>query len=81
MKFEFNKHKKADSIKWGVVLLAVVLLTVFVVAANTEGFSNWNPYGWKSLLYWSFVLSGLTTLLIKLSPKRENSNEKCKVDV
>jgi len=36
---------------------------------------------WKSLLYWSFVLSGLTTLLIKLSPKRENSNEKCKVDV
>ena len=46
MKFEFNKHKKADSIKWGVVLLAVILLTVFVVAANTEGFSNWNPYGW-----------------------------------
>ncbi len=46
MKQEFNKHKKSDSIKWGIVFFALFLLTVFVIAANTDGFSSLNPYGW-----------------------------------
>ena len=46
MNHEFNKHKKSDSIKWVIVFLSILLLSVFVIAANTNGFTNSNPYGW-----------------------------------
>lgn len=46
MKNELQKHKKSDGIKWFATLLAVLMLAVAVTAAITQGFKNWNPYGW-----------------------------------
>ena len=46
MKNELQKHKKSDSFKWFCTLLAVLMLAVAVTAAITQGFKNWNPYGW-----------------------------------
>lgn len=46
MKNEIQRHKKSDGIKWAVISLAVILLAVAVTAAITQGFRNWNPYGW-----------------------------------
>lgn len=42
------KRSKNNSvmIKDIVFILAIVILAVFVTAAMTQGFSNWNPYGW-----------------------------------
>lgn len=44
--YDLNKHKKSDKIKWIAVFLCVILLAVTVTAAITQGFKNWNPYGW-----------------------------------
>lgn len=46
MRNEFQRHKKSDGIKWVAVTLAVLLLAAAVMAAMTQGFKNWNPYGW-----------------------------------
>ena len=46
MNNEFYKHEKSDSIKWFIVFGAIVLLAIFVLAANTKGFTDANPYGW-----------------------------------
>lgn len=46
MKNELQKHKKSDGFKWFCTLLAVLMLAVAVTAAITQGFKNWNPYGW-----------------------------------
>ena len=46
MKNELQKHKKSDGIKWFATLLAVLILALAVTAAITQGFKNWNPYGW-----------------------------------
>lgn len=46
MKNELQKHKRSDGIKWFATLLAVLMLAVAVTAAITQGFKNWNPYGW-----------------------------------
>ncbi len=41
-------NKTFDKIKWIAVIAAIVILTVFVIAANTNGFTNADPYGWFS---------------------------------
>lgn len=46
MKNELQKHKKSDGVKWFAVFLAVILLAVAITAASTQGFTNWNSYGW-----------------------------------
>lgn len=38
--------KKNAMLKTFLVTLAILVLAVCVMAAMTEGFSNWNPYGW-----------------------------------
>lgn len=38
--------KKNAMLKTFIVTLAVLVLAVCVMAAMTEGFTNWNPYGW-----------------------------------
>lgn len=35
-----------DTIKWIAVFACIVVLAVFVLAANTNGFTDFNPYGW-----------------------------------
>lgn len=35
-----------DTIKWIAVFSCIVVLAVFVLAANTNGFTDFNPYGW-----------------------------------
>ena len=43
---DLQKHKKSDGVKWVLTVIAVLLLAVAVTAAITQGFKNWNPYGW-----------------------------------
>ena len=43
---EFYSHKKNDTVKWIIAFTAIFLLAVFVLAANTRGFTDLNPYGW-----------------------------------
>lgn len=38
--------KKNAMLKTFLVTLAILVLAVCVMAAMTEGFTNWNPYGW-----------------------------------
>lgn len=45
---DFYEHKKSDFVKWIIVFSAIVLLSVFVLAANTQGFTDADPYGWFS---------------------------------
>lgn len=35
-----------DTIKWIAVFACIVVLAVFVLVANTNGFTDFNPYGW-----------------------------------
>lgn len=37
---------KKDTIKWIAVFACIVVLAVFVFAVNTNGFTDFNPYGW-----------------------------------
>lgn len=46
MSNELQQHKKSDKIKWIATALAVVILGIGVTASLTQGFKNWNPYGW-----------------------------------
>ena len=46
MRSELQQHKKSDKIKWIAMTLAVVILGLGVTAAMTQGFKDWNPYGW-----------------------------------
>lgn len=39
-------NKIKENIKWIALLVCIVVLAVFVLAANTNGFTNFNPYGW-----------------------------------
>lgn len=41
-------NKIQEKIKWIAVIAVLLTLTVFVVAANTNGFTNADPYGWFS---------------------------------
>lgn len=45
-KNSLSKHAKSDRAKWIITFLAVILLSVGVLAAITQGFTNWDPYGW-----------------------------------
>ena len=42
---EFNQHKKSDAVKWVIVFMAIILLTVSVIYLATDGFVNINT-GW-----------------------------------
>lgn len=42
---EFNQHKKSDAVKWVIVFMAIILLTVSVLYLATDGFVNINT-GW-----------------------------------
>ena len=46
MRNDLDRHKRGDCVKWVLVLIAVVVLAVAVTAAITQGFTEWNPYGW-----------------------------------
>ena len=46
MRNELRQHKKSDAVKWIIVFACVILLAVAVTAAITQGFTNWNPWGW-----------------------------------
>ena len=46
MRNELRRHKKSDAVKWIIVFACVILLAVAVTAAITQGFTNWNPWGW-----------------------------------
>ena len=46
MSYEFYEHKRRDRFKWIIAFGAIILLAVFVLAANTNGFTNADPYGW-----------------------------------
>lgn len=39
-------NKTHDKIRWIAVFAVLLILTVFVVAANTNGFTDFNLYGW-----------------------------------
>lgn len=39
-------NKIKENIKWIALLVCIVVLAVFVLAANTNGFTDFNPYGW-----------------------------------
>lgn len=39
-------NKIKENIKWIALLVCIVILAVFVLAANTNGFTDFNPYGW-----------------------------------
>lgn len=41
-----NNNYKSDKVKWIIVFLSIIVLSVFVLAANTNGFTTANPYGW-----------------------------------
>lgn len=41
-------NKIHEKIRWIAVFAAIAALTVFVIAANTNGFKDFNPYGWFS---------------------------------
>lgn len=43
MSNELRKHKRSDTIKWGVIFLVVILLAVSVLAMFTRGFKTINP--------------------------------------
>ena len=47
-KNSLSKNAKSDRAKWIITFLAVILLSVGVLAAITQGFTNWDPYGWFS---------------------------------
>lgn len=48
MNFKSDTERQAcrEKIKWGAVIVAIVLLAVAVAAACTQGFTNANPWGW-----------------------------------
>lgn len=46
MRGELRRHKRSDAVKWVIVFAAVLVLAVAVTAAITQGFTEWNPYGW-----------------------------------
>lgn len=46
MKNELQKHKKADTVKWIAVFIPIIVLTAGMFAALTNGFTDFNQYGW-----------------------------------
>ena len=46
MRGELRRHKRSDAVKWVIVFAAIIVLGVAVAAAITDGFTEWNPYGW-----------------------------------
>ena len=46
MRGELRRHKRSDAVKWVIVFAAIIVLGVAVAAAITNGFTEWNPYGW-----------------------------------
>ena len=46
MKNELQKHKTADTVKWIAVFIAIIVLTAGMLAALTNGFTDFNQYGW-----------------------------------
>ena len=41
-----NNSSNNAALKGFALTLVILILAVCVMAAMTEGFSNWNPYGW-----------------------------------
>lgn len=41
---ELNKHKRADRVKWFVVFLSILLLTVGLLSVITHRFTDWSGY-------------------------------------
>ncbi len=46
MYHELEQHKTKDKVKWIFTMIAIILLAVFLTAACTQGFKNFNPWGW-----------------------------------
>ena len=46
MKNELQKHKTADTVKWIAVFIAIIVLTAGLLAALTNGLTDFNQYGW-----------------------------------
>lgn len=65
-------NKINDKIKWIAMLVCIAILAVFVMAANTNGFTNFNPYGW-------FGTKQAAT--DHLSDKSENETDNCGFEV
>lgn len=40
----YSRNK--NTAKWVVTLIAILMLAVAVTAAITQGFKDWNPWGW-----------------------------------
>lgn len=40
------KKQTKNNARWVAVFLAILILAVAVMAAITQGFTNWNPWGW-----------------------------------
>lgn len=39
-------YRKRGGLRWILVTVAILLLSVGVTASITKGFKDWNPYGW-----------------------------------
>lgn len=65
-------NKINDKIKWIAMLVCIVILAVFVMAANTNGFTDFNPYGW---------FGAKQAATDNLSDKSENETDNCGFEV
>lgn len=70
-KSALSKHKAADSVKWFITFLAILLLATGVTAMLTKGFTTFDPYGWFSKTY-SFKVE-MPELMADELPKDSNS--------
>ncbi len=39
-------QRRGDGWKWFLIVLAIAVLAVAITAGITNGFKDWNPYGW-----------------------------------
>lgn len=43
---DLQRHKKSDTIKWIIVFVAIIVLFAGMIASITNGFTDFNQYGW-----------------------------------